>query len=116
MTLGPEPSRFARKGSESKVHPERKLSFLNQAGLEYTNWTLIHCFCKSCDFIGIDDLSEVVKVAGEREIWMIHNWGLFEDSLIVSNSLHRSLLAGEITIIDPTSEHHLPEILVSWSH
>ena len=58
---------------------------------------------------GTDDLSKIQRVAGESEYLNNIELGPFlEDSLIVSDLLPPEPSGGEITIVDPTSEHYLP--------
>ena len=64
---------------------------------------------------GTDDLSKVVRVAGEGEYLNNIQLGPFldNDPLIVSDLQPPEPSGGAITIIDPTSEHHLPRTY--WS-
>jgi hypothetical protein len=60
---------------------------------------------------GTDDLSKVVRLAGESEYLNNIQLGPFlddDDSLIVSDLLPPEPSGGAITIVDPTSEHYLP--------
>src|SRR5829696_798691 len=59
---------------------------------------------------GTDDLSKVTKVTGESEYLNNIQLGPFvEDSLIVSDLLPPESSGGAITLVDPASEHYLPE-------
>jgi hypothetical protein len=60
---------------------------------------------------GTDDLSKIARVTGESEYLDNIQLGPFldDDTLIISDTLPPEPSGDAITIVDPTSEHHLPK-------
>ena len=62
---------------------------------------------------GTDDLSKVARVGESEYLNNIQLGPFLEDSLIISGSLPPKFSDSAITVVDPTSKHHLPNAY--WS-